>query len=137
MILRTQRRRQGLGLLDLLFALGLLVVLLSVLHSGEIALRRQIRTLERRARVLFLAQEYMELSRPELPYHRPVSWLARVFERGDGIHADMSCKPWESYPGMRLITITVSWKDPEGGPEHHLTLTRLVPDRVSPEVARP
>jgi hypothetical protein len=132
-----RRQRQGLGLMDLLFALGLLGVLLSVLQTGEIALRHQILTLERRARVLFLAQEYMELSRPELPYRQPASWQSKLFEREDGIRAVMFAQPWDSNPHMRLITIQVTWKDPEGGPEHQLVLTRLVPDRVSPEVQEP
>jgi hypothetical protein len=123
-------RRGGFALADLSFAIGLLGILFTVLYTGEVSVRRQANTLEYRARALFLAQEYMELTCAGIPTIPPQTWQAKVFGRGDGIAGTLDVRPCAQFPTLRTATLTVVWTDPEGGGQHRLVLSRLVPDRL-------
>jgi hypothetical protein len=124
-------KRRGFALADVAVAIGLLGVLFTVLYGGEVSVRRQANTLEYRARALFLAQEYMELTCDQFPTIPPLSWQSKVFGHGDGITGIVDVKPCAKFPTLRTATLTVTWTDPEGGPEHRMVLSRLVPDRVT------
>lgn len=123
-------RRKGLGLAELMIAVGLLGVLFMVLYQSEIALRKSARALEHRARAIFAAQEYLELACSALPAVGPRSWRTQVLNQPDVMSGTLDVRPCDRFPTLRMVTLTVQWKDPIGGPEHRLVLSRLVPDRL-------
>jgi prepilin-type N-terminal cleavage/methylation domain-containing protein len=126
-------RRSGLGLAELMIAVALLGVLLSILYSGEIALRKNARALEHRSRAILAAQEYLELTCAALPTTGPREWSAKVLNQPGIMTGTLAVSPCPRFPFLRSVTLTVTWSDPAvSGPEHRLVLSRLVPDRVTP-----
>ena len=110
-------------------ALCLLGFALDLLYVEHISLAKDLRTQQDRSRAVFLAQEWLELSAPEIPEAGPASWSTVLPPRA-GMECTLDVHPHPQYDYMREVVVTVRWRGIEGGPQHEVRMGRLLPDRI-------
>jgi len=115
------RCRAGVGLIDLVMAVSLLAALFSILYSGVVAIRQQVRALGYRARAGLSGAGIHGTLLSGVVIDSP-GVMANQRDRPPGRHPwGHGRLPTPRFPSMRTAVLKVHWTDPDGGPEHQFS----------------